>query len=94
MTATKGLLAEYRLTGNNPPQLKAQYGWNPDGIWGTDPVWIKTTREGANTPEIFYFQNDHLGTPQKIKALPGLSFPPEHNLHCGHEKYSQKCVRQ
>ena len=33
----------------------------PDGLWGTDPMWIKTTKQGESQPQYFYYQNDHLG---------------------------------
>jgi RHS repeat-associated protein len=29
-------------------------------------VWISTTKQGETQPEIFYYQNDHLGTPQQV----------------------------
>jgi RHS repeat-associated protein len=62
----EGLVAEYQAQGDNAVQLQAQYGWRPEGTWGTDPVWIKTTPAGGNQTDYFYYQNDHLGTPQKI----------------------------
>jgi RHS repeat-associated protein len=62
----EGLAAEYTQTGNTTPELKTQYGWEPNGMWGTSPVFLKTTRSGQSTPEYFYAQNDHLGTPQQL----------------------------
>jgi RHS repeat-associated protein len=73
--ADEGLSAEYKTEGTNPPQLIAEYGWEPDGIWGTNPVWIRTmwlvdnTAGNANDEaglETFFYQNDHLGTPLLI----------------------------
>ena len=61
----EGLSAEYLQKGNNPPQPIASYGWEPDGLWGTNPVWIKTTKQGETQPSYFYTVNDHLGTPQQ-----------------------------
>ena len=46
--------------------MAVEYGWQPNAIWGTDPLFIKTTQTNASTPEVFFYQNDHLGTPQKI----------------------------
>ena len=64
--ADEGLAAEYEQSGNNPAELKTQYGWEPNGMWGTSPLFLKTTRTGQTTPEYFYAQNDHLGTPQQL----------------------------
>ena len=69
--AEEGLAAEYQANGSNAPQLISQYGWKPDGLWGTDPVWLKTTKEGENEAEYFYYQNDHLGTPQQVIDVQG-----------------------
>jgi RHS repeat-associated protein len=75
----EGLAAEYvqdgtgeTLQGN--PRLLAEYGWEPDGLWGTNPIWIRTQRQdngegdsgNEGEAEYFYYQNDHLGTPQQI----------------------------
>lgn len=57
----QGLIGEYDATGA-PLQL---YGYAPDGLWGTDPVF---TRVGA---EYHYYLNDHLGTPQKLVNISG-----------------------
>lgn len=62
----EGLAAEYAQTGNATPELKTQYGWEPNGLWGTSPVFLKTTRSGQSTLEYFYAQNNHLGTPQQL----------------------------
>ena len=52
----EGLVAEYDESGN---ELRS-YGWQPDSTWGTDPLWLK--EDG----EYYWYQNDHLGTPQKL----------------------------
>jgi RHS repeat-associated protein len=54
--ADEGLVAEADSTG----AITKTYGYRPHGTWGTDPVYLK---EGAGT---YYFQNDHLGTSQKL----------------------------
>jgi RHS repeat-associated protein len=65
--ADEGLVAEYKANGTNSSQLIAEYGWEPDGLWGTNPQWIRTKRQDSGTQsETFYYQNDHLGTPQKV----------------------------
>jgi RHS repeat-associated protein len=68
--AQAGLIAEADSAGN----VTAQYGWNPHGEWGTDPIFIKTDiKEGAgNTATGYaYFHNDHLGTPQRATDKAG-----------------------
>jgi len=52
----EGLIGEYDSLGQ---ETKA-YGWLPDGIWGTDPAFL---RQGQR---YFYYQNDHLGTPHRL----------------------------
>ncbi len=62
--ADEGLIAETDGTGN----LTVSYGWNPDGMWGTAPVWkrdILTASATANAIE-HYYHVDHLGTPQRL----------------------------
>ena len=58
----EGLVAEATATGS----IATEYGWQPGNLWGTDPLYIKTTKTGATEPDVFYYQNDHLGTPQVI----------------------------
>jgi RHS repeat-associated protein len=66
----EGLIAEYVRQGTQEPKLVAEYGWQPDGMWGTNPQWIRTRRQDGtgtqNEAETFYYQNDHLGTPQQV----------------------------
>ncbi len=52
----EGLVAEYDDTGN---ELRS-YGWQPNSLWTTNPLWLK---EGE---DYYWYQNDHLGTPQKL----------------------------
>jgi len=66
--ADEGLIGEYDETGN----LKKAYGWIPDSIWGTNPVFML---ENGN---YYFYHNDHLGTPQKMTDEAGnmtLSLP-------------------
>ena len=34
-------------------------------------MWIKTTKQGDTQAEFYYYQNDHLGTPQQILDAQG-----------------------
>jgi RHS repeat-associated protein len=54
--ADDGLIAEASATGS----VTKVYGYRPNSTWTTDPVYLK---DGANT---YYFQNDKLGTSQKL----------------------------
>ena len=46
--------------------ITTSYGWQPDGIWGTNPVFVKATAQNQTQSQIYYYQNDHLGAPQKV----------------------------
>jgi large repetitive protein len=59
--AEEGLIAEADSSG----QITRQYGWQPDGMWGTDPLYLKSGGQA------YFYQNDHLGTPQKLVAVSG-----------------------
>ncbi len=52
----EGLVAEYDESGNE----MRSYGYQPDSTWTTGPLWLK---EGSS---YYWYQNDHLGTPQKL----------------------------
>lgn len=52
----EGLVGEYDATG----APIRQYGYVPDSIWTMDPLYQKQDGEYA------YYQNDHLGTPQRL----------------------------
>jgi RHS repeat-associated protein len=54
--ADEGLVAEYDASGN---ELRS-YGYQPDSTWGTNPLWLK------QNGQYYWYQNDHLGTPQKL----------------------------
>ena len=53
----KGLAAEYDGSGN----LIKEYHFHPQKTWMTDPLFQRTADH-----QIYYYQNDHLGTPQKL----------------------------
>jgi RHS repeat-associated protein len=57
-----GLIAEADGQG----AISTSYGWQPEGTWGTAPVFIKTTAQNQTQAQIYYYQNDHLGTPQQV----------------------------
>ena len=59
--ADEGLVAEANAIG----AVTKIYGYQPDSTWSNDPVFLK---DGTNT---YYFQKDHLGTPQKLIASNG-----------------------
>jgi RHS repeat-associated protein len=54
-------VAEVDETGN----VTKSYGYRPGSTWTTDPFFMKI---GAN---YYFYQNDHLGTPQKLTAING-----------------------
>ena len=61
MYSDEGLAAEIDATGT----IIKTYGYKPDSTWTTDPIYI-------NVDDTFYFyQNDHLGTPQQLISLGG-----------------------
>ena len=57
----EGLAAEYNAAG----ALIAEYQYGPNKPWMTDPLLQK--RDGV----YYYYQTDHLGTPQKLLAKNG-----------------------
>lgn len=56
----EGLIAEYDESGN----LLRGYGWQPGGLWGTDPVFYRNPV--GSTVTYGYYLNDHLGTPHAV----------------------------
>jgi RHS repeat-associated protein len=59
--SAEGLIAE----ANNAGAVLRLYGYKPQSKWGTDPVY---TKQGGN---YYFYQSDHLGTPQKLLATGG-----------------------
>jgi RHS repeat-associated protein len=57
----EGLIGEYDETG---AEIRG-YGYAPESPWGTDPLFYK--QQG----QYYWYQNDHLGTPQKIVETSG-----------------------
>nr|WP_320050522.1 RHS repeat-associated core domain-containing protein [uncultured Desulfuromonas sp.] len=57
----EGLAAEYDGNGT----WQKSYGWKPDSLWGTDPVYQRTATG------LYYYHNDHLGTPQRLSDESG-----------------------
>jgi RHS repeat-associated protein len=59
--ADEGLVAEVDVAGN----VVRSYGYKPGSTWSTDPLFMKVGGE------YYFYQNDHLGTPQKLTAVNG-----------------------
>lgn len=59
--AEEGLIGEYDLSGS----LIRSYGYHPDSMWTTDPIFLKTPTD------TYFYQNDHMGTPQQITDRSG-----------------------
>jgi RHS repeat-associated protein len=59
--ADEGLIGEYDNSGN---EIKA-YGYKPSSTWTTDPLFMKIGSQ------YYFYQNDHLGSPQKLTAVNG-----------------------
>ncbi len=52
-----GLAAEYNAAG----ELQKEYGYAPDSVYMTNPLFMRAV-SGA----VYAYQNDHLGTPQRL----------------------------
>jgi len=61
----QGLIAEYNSSGL---ELNS-YGYRPNNIWGTDPVFLKA---GEADNKQYYYHNDHLGTPYQLTDNTGF----------------------
>ena len=59
--ADEGLVGEYDGAG---AEIKT-YGYKPGSTWTTDPLFMKIGGD------YYFYQNDHLGTPQKITGING-----------------------
>jgi RHS repeat-associated protein len=60
--ADEGLIAEMTSDGT----ITKTYGWKIKGKWGTDPLWMHVVNSTTEPMGYFWYQNDHLGTPQKL----------------------------
>jgi RHS repeat-associated protein len=63
----EGLLAELNGAG----QITAQYGFTPDGLWGTNPVYRLDRDPNAQSSTLAVYHVDHLGTPQSVTNTSG-----------------------
>jgi len=67
--ADEGLIAELQADGT----LKRGYGWKPQGLWGTDPLWLADkTGSGQSDWSTHSYHNDHLWTPQRLTDSAGV----------------------
>nr|WP_320192686.1 right-handed parallel beta-helix repeat-containing protein [uncultured Desulfobacter sp.] len=57
----EGLVGEYDTDGI----VYKTFGYKPDSLWTTDPMFMKVGSE------YYFYQNDHLGTPQKLTTNNG-----------------------
>ncbi|MFH2046635.1 MAG: RHS repeat-associated core domain-containing protein [Pseudomonadota bacterium] len=57
----EGLIGEYDESGI----IKKEYGWLPDMVWGTAPVFM------VENGQYYYYHNDTLGTPRKMTDSTG-----------------------
>jgi RHS repeat-associated protein len=57
----EGLVAEVDAAGD----AVKSYGYRPGSTWTTDPLFMKVGGQ------YYFYQNDHLGTPQKLTAVNG-----------------------
>jgi RHS repeat-associated protein len=63
----EGLIAETNQSGS----VTKTYGWKPQGTWGTAPIWLHVVNSTTGPAGYFWFENDHLGTPQKLTTPSG-----------------------
>ena len=70
----EGLLAEL----NGQGQMTQAYGWQPKGLWGTDPLWqaTLTPNQTLANAQYAFMVTDHLGTPQ-------IEQPTAVGIRCG-----------
>lgn len=52
-----GLTAEYNAQG----ELQREYGYAPEAIYTSNPLFMR-----ASNGQLYIYQNDHLGTPQRL----------------------------
>ncbi len=59
--ADEGLVAEADAAGT----VTKTYGYRPGSTWTTDPLFMR------QAGQYYFYQNDHLGTPQKMTSVSG-----------------------
>lgn len=59
--ADEGLIGEYDASGS----VLKTYGYRPNSVWMTDPLFTKIG------DKYYFYQNDQLGTPQKLTGVSG-----------------------
>ncbi|WP_216636495.1 RHS repeat-associated core domain-containing protein [Endozoicomonas ascidiicola] len=57
----QGLIGEYDDNG----QLIQEYGWKPQSLWSTDPLFTRTVDSASGKTKVHYYLNDHSGQPQR-----------------------------
>ena len=62
----EGLIAEFSESGS-PTRT---YGWRPDGVWGSGPLWMADINGTGWT--VHTYQNDVVGTPQRLANTQGV----------------------
>ena len=65
--SAEGLIAEADSNG----QITQSYGYAPNTTFSTNPLWTKLSTAGTAT--YYTYQNDHLGTPQKLLNQSGVT---------------------
>ena len=65
--SAEGLIAEADSNG----QIIQSYGYAPGSTFTTNPLWTKLSTAGTAT--YYTYQNDHLGTPQKLLNQSGIT---------------------
>ena len=65
--SAEGLIAEADANG----QIIQSYGYAPGSTFSTNPLWTKLSTAGTAT--YYTYQNDHLGTPQKLLNQSGIT---------------------
>jgi YD repeat-containing protein len=76
----EGLVAEYDSSGN---EIKT-YGYKPDSTWTTDPLFLK------QNSEYYFYQNDLLGTSQKLVGSMAQCCGPRRIVFLGKRKFRLK----
>jgi RHS repeat-associated protein len=65
--ADEGLIAEMISDGT----ITKTYGWEPSGIWETDPLWMHVLNSTTEPTGYFWYENDYIGSPVKMTDTSG-----------------------